>query len=68
MPARPASSATGEGLRVRPRPLRAGGRVMTATTSCRVASSAARDGTAGAGVPAKTMRRGSFLPFLDHML
>ena len=46
----------------RPRPRRAGGRVMTAATSCSESSSAASDGTAAAGVPAKTMRRGSCLP------
>ena len=36
--------------------------LITATTSCRESSRAARDGTAAAGVPAKTMRRGSCLP------
>ena len=52
---RAASSATGEAVSRRPRPARAGGRVMTATTSCAGDSSRARsDGTAASGVPAKS--------------
>ena len=53
-PASAASSATGDVRVARPRPAGAGGRVITATTSCRGASSSARsEGTAAAGVPAK---------------
>jgi len=36
--------------------------VITAAISCDESSRVAREGTAAAGVPAKTMRRGSCLP------
>ena len=44
------------GRRRRPRPAAASGRVTTATTSCREASSASSAGTAACGVPANTSR------------
>src|SRR3954454_16080983 len=40
----------------RPRPAGASGRLMTATTSCRDATSASREGSAAGGEPAKTTR------------
>ena len=58
MPAASARSATGDRLHLRPRPAGASGRVRTATTSWPESSSASSEGTAGAGVPAKTSRSG----------
>src|SRR5690606_8552858 len=62
MPASAANSATGLGLRRRPRPARPSGRVTTATTSCEDSRSALRDGSAISGVPAKTSRTSDRLP------
>src|SRR4051794_271321 len=56
MPARAATSATGEATRRRPRPAGASGRGTTATTPCEDCSNASSAGTAGSGVPAKTRR------------
>jgi hypothetical protein len=57
MPVSSASSATGDGCTLRPRPDWASGRVTTATTSCRGESIRVRsDGSAASGVPAKTRR------------
>ena len=53
-PARPPATASAD----RPRPAGASGRVTTATTSCRLSSTACSDGSAASGVPAKTSRIG----------
>ena len=64
-PCSSATSLTGEGARVRPRPLRASGRVTTATTSWLEPRRARSEGTAVSGVPART-RRTQRLPNARH--
>src|SRR5215469_16979851 len=56
MPADRARSATGLGATCKPRPAGASGRVTTAATSCLDFSKPSSEGTAAAGVPAKTSR------------
>jgi hypothetical protein len=63
IPSRSAVKATGDGVRIRLRPIGASGRVRTATTSSPPATMAARVASALAGVPAKTILKPNLSKF-----